>query len=67
MLSWISANSGEIIVLSCLALVIAAVIFGMIRDRKKGKHCGGCSGCSGCSSCASCTSCTSCTGNCGKK
>ena len=46
MLSWIYANSGDIIVLSVLALVIAAVIWGMIRDRKKGKHCGGCSGCS---------------------
>ena len=62
MLSWISANSGDIIVLSVLALVIAAVIWGMIRDRKKGKHCG----CSGCSGCASCASCSSCGGSCGK-
>ena len=64
MLSWISANSGDIIVLSVLALVIAAVVYGMIRDKKKGKHCGGCSGCS---SCASCAGCTSCAGSCGKQ
>ena len=48
MLSWIAANSGDIIVLSALFLICAAVIFGMIRDKKKGKHCGGCSGCTGC-------------------
>lgn len=64
MLSWISANSGDIIVLSVLALVIAVVIYGMIRDKKKGKHCGGCSGCS---SCASCAGCSSCTGRCQKQ
>ena len=45
-------------------LVIAAVIYGMIRDKKKGKHCGGCSGCSSCSSCASCASCSACGGKC---
>jgi len=64
MISWISANSGDIIVLSVLALVIAAVVYGMIRDKKKGKHCGGCSGCSACASCAGCTSCA---GSCGKQ
>ena len=64
MLSWIFANSGDIIVLSVLALVIAAVVFGMIRDKKKGKHCGGCSGCS---SCASCAGCTACSGSCARK
>ena len=64
MLSWICANSGDIIVLSVLALVIAVVIYGMIRDKKKGKHCGGCSGCS---SCASCAGCTACSGSCAPK
>ena len=57
MFSWIATNSGDIIVLSVLALVIAAVIFGMIRDKKKGRTCGGCSGCSSCSSCSACSSC----------
>ena len=64
MLSWIFANSGDIIVLSVLALVIAVVIYGMIRDKKKGKHCGGCSGRS---SCASCAGCTACSGSCARK
>ena len=59
MLSWIQAHSGDIIVLSVLALVVAAVIAGMVRDKKKGKHCG-CSGCSGCAGCSSCDSCSSC-------
>ena len=64
MLSWITANSGEIIGLSVPALVIAVVIYGMIRDKKKGKNCGCCSGCS---SCASCAGCSSCTGSCQKQ
>ena len=41
---------GDVIVISVLALIVAGVIWGMIRDKKKGKCCG----CSGCSSCASC-------------
>lgn len=62
MFSWIYANSGDIIVLSVLMLVIAVVIAGMIRDKKKGKTCGGCSGCSGCAAKGSCASCNgSCT------
>ncbi|MBQ3503484.1 MAG: FeoB-associated Cys-rich membrane protein [Oscillospiraceae bacterium] len=55
MFSWIAANSGDIIVLFVLALIVAAVIAGMIRDKKKGKHCSGCSGCSSCASCGSCS------------
>ena len=61
MLNWITANSGDILVISVLVLIVAAVIAGMIRDKKKGKHCGGCSGCSGC---AAKDSCASCMGNC---
>jgi len=44
---------GDIIVLSVLVLVVGLIIYGMIRDRKKGKCCG-CSGCSGCAHAASC-------------
>ncbi len=51
---------GDIVVLSVIALVVAFVIAGMVRDKKKGKHCGGCSGCAGCSSCASCGGGTAC-------
>ena len=58
---WIVAHSGDVIVLSGIALVVAAVIMGMLRDKKKGKSCcGGCSGCSGCSGAAGCSSCSAC-------
>jgi len=49
---------GDIIVLSVLVLVVGLIIYGMIRDRKKGKCCG-CSGCSGCAHAGFCG------GNCG--
>ena len=64
MIAWIMANSGDILVLSVLALVMIGVVAGMIRDKKKGKHCGGCSSCS---SCAFCASCSSCSGSCSKR
>ena len=41
---------GDVIVIAVLVLIIALIVRGMIRDKKKGKCCG----CSGCSSCASC-------------
>ena len=44
---------GDVIVIAVLVLIVALIVRGMIRDKKKGKCCG-CSGCSGCSSCASC-------------
>ena len=65
MFSWISANSGDIIVLLVLGLVVGAVIAAMIRDKKKGNGC--CGGCSGCSSCAAKGSCASCNGSCTSK
>ena len=47
---------GDVIVIAVLVLIVALIVRGMIRDKKKGKCCGcsGCSGCSGCNSCASC-------------
>ena len=51
---------GDIVVLAVLALVVGLVVRGMIRDKKKGKSCGGCSGCSGCSGCAMAGTCGSC-------
>ena len=33
---WIAAHSGDVIVLSGIALVVAAVIMGMLLDKKKG-------------------------------
>ena len=65
MLSWISANSGDIIVLLVLGLVVGVVIAAMIRDKKKGNGC--CGGCSGCSGCAAKGSCASCNGSCTSK
>lgn len=44
---------GDVIVISVLALIVAGVIWGMIRDKKKGKCCG-CSSCSGCAMAGSC-------------
>jgi len=55
---------GDIVVLAVLALVVGLVVRGMIRDKKKGKSCGGCSGCSGCAMAGSCGSQTGCS--CGK-
>ena len=46
---------GDVIVIAVLALIIALVVRGMIRDKKKGKCCG-CSSCKGCSMAGSCTS-----------
>lgn len=43
-------NLSTFIILVVLAVIIGAVIRGMIRDKKAGKGCSGCSECSGCSS-----------------
>ncbi len=43
-------NLPTFIILVILAVIIGAVVRGMIRDKKAGKGRSGCSGCSGCSS-----------------
>lgn len=48
MLSWITANLSTIIVCAILAAIVAVVIAGMVRNKKKGKSGCGCS----CSACA---------------
>ena len=45
---------GDILVLAVLGLVVGLIIGGMVRDKKRGKACGGCSGCSGCACSGSC-------------
>ncbi len=52
MLEFISNNVGTIIVLAVLFLIVGAILVGMLRDRKKGKHisCGG--NCGNCGACA---------------
>ncbi len=57
MIDWIVSNTGTLIVLTILVLIVSAAVFVMVRDKKKGRHlCGGsCKGCSG--NCAACSSC----------
>lgn len=46
-MDWLIQNASTIIAVAVLAAVVALVIFGMIKDRKQGKHsCG--SSCSCC-------------------
>ena len=52
---------GDLIVIAVLILVVGIILRGMIRDKKRGKTCGGCSGCSGC------TYSGSCPGSCGNR
>ena len=54
MLDWLEANLVTILTLLVVFGVLALIVCGMIRDKKKGKSvtCGGCSGCSG--NCAHC-------------
>ena len=50
MLSWLSANLINIILVAAIVLACFFVIRGMLRDKKAGKSaCGGsCAGCAGC-------------------
>ena len=48
MLAWIGENIATIIISAVLVAIVAAVIVGMVRNRKKGKSACGC-GCSHCS------------------
>ncbi len=59
MLTWLSANLINIVLIAVIALIVGLLIRGMIRDRKAGKHaCGGncanCGACGGCSACGKC-------------
>ncbi len=47
MFSWIAENLATILVALVLAGIVAVIIVGMVRDKKKGKSsCGGhCAGC----------------------
>lgn len=57
MLSWISANFVNLVIVAVLVLIVGFAVRGMIRDRKAGKSSCGCS-------CASCGACGSCAGSC---
>ena len=56
MLTWLSANLINIVLVAVLALIVTLLIRGMIRDRKAGKSsCGGsCASCGACGSCGRC-------------
>ena len=53
MLNWLAQNAGTILVLAILAAVVAAIIIGMVRSKRKGKSSCGC----GCANCAMAKSC----------
>ena len=53
MLAWISANIATVIICAELVIIVAAIIIGMVRDKKKGKSSCGC-GCSSCPMSGSC-------------
>ncbi|MCR5302561.1 MAG: FeoB-associated Cys-rich membrane protein [Lachnospiraceae bacterium] len=53
MLTWISDNAGTIVVLAILAVIVAAIIWKLISDKRKGfSSCGG--NCAHCKMCAGC-------------
>ena len=56
MLSWLSANLINIVLIAFIAAIVVLLIRSMIRDRKAGKSaCGGnCACCSACSNCGGC-------------
>lgn len=53
MLTWLMENMATIIISAVLMIVVAVVIAGMVRNRKKGKSSCGC----GCASCPAGSSC----------
>ena len=56
MFAWISANIGTIIICAVLVLIVAAIIFKLVRDKRKGKSSCGCT-------CAHCAMSGTCHGN----
>ncbi len=61
MLAWLSANLINIVLVAAVALIVALLIRGMVRDKKAGKsacggNCASCGACGGCSACGSCPS-----------
>ena len=53
MVTWITANIGNIVVSLILIAIVTAVIFKLVKDKKNGiSSCGG--NCAHCGMCASC-------------
>ena len=59
MLAWLSANLINIVLVAAVALLVALLIRGMVRDKKAGKSaCGGnCASCGACGGCSACNPC----------
>ena len=53
MIAWLENNLGTILTTLALAAIVALIIRGMIKDKKKGKH----ACCSDCAHCALCGTC----------
>ncbi len=53
MMTWLSANLINIVLIAALALVMFGAIRGIIRDKKAGKSSCGCS-CASCGMCGKC-------------
>lgn len=53
MLRWITENMATIIITAVLMIMVAAVVAGMVHNKKKGKTSCGC-GCAGCAMNGSC-------------
>ena len=59
MLAWLSANLINIVLVAAVALIVALLIRGLVRDKKAGKSsCGGnCASCGACGGCSACNPC----------
>ena len=60
MLTWLSANLINIVLIAVIVLITGMLIRSMIRDKKAGKsscggNCASCGVCSGCSTCSKCS------------
>ena len=53
MLAWLTENIATIIILAVLTVAVAAIIVGMVKNKKKGKSVCGCR-CSNCPMSGSC-------------
>ena len=63
MFAWIAENLATIIICLVLAVIVAAIIIGLVRNKKKGKSSCGCN----CAHCAMAGSCHSANQQKGKK
>ena len=60
MLTWLSTNLINIVLIPVIVLITGLLIRSMIRDKKAGKsscggNCASCGVCSGCSACSKCS------------